>query len=250
MRTLGVAILVCAAPLGVRAAAGVHEAASRAYAEAIAERDAGDPQAAIAKLRQVLDLVPDSGESYWALAWILDSQAQEKEACEAWRKASELLPAGDPRRADAKRYVARLDRLFHSQSPRDTPPTPGFDDWLPTGWALGGLLLLGLWCGAAAAAAAREDRALGADSPPARFVRLCDRLRRGDDAAGRRLVQRAASGFLDGASEADFVLLLKAAARHDEGVREALARLATGPDGAPRRWAEQALAAEPPRPAP
>ena len=98
MRTLGVAILVCAAPLGVRAAAGVHEAASRAYAEAIAERDAGDPQAAIAKLRQVLDLVPDSGESYWALAWILDSQAQEKEACEAWRKASELLPAGDPRR--------------------------------------------------------------------------------------------------------------------------------------------------------
>ena len=187
---------------GVAAArADSHEDAARLYAEAAACREAGDVRTAAAKLRQAVDLQPASGDCWLSLAAAYDSLSKLKDAAAAWRRAAELLPPTDPRRAEALAAAAKLDKaLAHTPSPVPAPPPPSLADWLPRGPALDLLLLLLASIGGWAAAARYADHRAGAGSDPARFVRLCERLRRGDPDIGRRLVARCASGELRAAA--------------------------------------------------
>jgi hypothetical protein len=237
---------------GVAAArADSHEDAARLYAEAAACREAGDVRTAAAKLRQAVDLQPASGDCWLSLAAAYDSLSKLKDAAAAWRRAAELLPPTDPRRAEALAAAAKLDKaLAHTPSPVPAPPPPSLADWLPRGPALDLLLLLLASIGGWAAAARYADHRAGAGSDPARFVRLCERLRRGDPDIGRRLVARCASGELRGAAPADFQLLLAAAAGQSGSVRAALADLTRRGERQPQRWAARALASQPQQPAP
>lgn len=98
---------------------------------------------------KLIALKPESGDAWFLLGQVYDRRGEQRAALDAWRKALDYLPTGDPRRAQARDGVAqRVRALEEHRAPRGFAPRSLWHDWRPRGTAAWlGLLFAALVAG-------------------------------------------------------------------------------------------------------
>ncbi len=216
------------------------------------------------RLGEAIQQAPAYDEAWWLNAWVQLGLQDDAAALLAFRKAARLLPADDPRVAQA---VAQADALaaVGVALPQPAPAAPAVPAVLPqaparpaplpvghpwAGWPAALLFLAAaLSCGTAWLAL-RADARHGPAGPHAQFALLARRLARGETIPATRALQLVLDPALAHLPEDDRVAVLAAAAAGHPPSRAELANLVHRESGPAQRLAALALSRQQEQPAP